>query len=214
VNSEGLTVAMLSDNEIWNDPRSMEPTIAAQAGLNEGEVPRFLLDTCANVEEAKIALHGAKQYYRGAPCHYIVGDRFGSSFVWEHSRSHNREYVTDGGGAPQIVTNHPLFKYKRPEAMPVDADPLGTYSRYRILRDRLTKSASTLSLDDVKRTNACVWIVDDPRAEPAKTPDRTLWHAVYDCTERSLDVDFYLGEDPTDAELGQRRSGYLKFRLE
>ena len=213
VNSEGLTVALLSDNEIWNDPRAMEPTSAAQAGLNEGEVPRFLLDMCANVDEAKVALHGAKQYYRGAPCHYIVGDRSGRSFVWEHSRSHNREYVTDGGGVPQLLTNHPLFRYDSADKMPADRDPLGTYSRYRTLRAEIARSSGRLSIDDVKRVNSCVSIVDAPGTPKPKSPERTLWHAVYDCAERTLEVDFYLGEDPGSPDRQQRRSGYLRFEL-
>jgi Acyl-coenzyme A:6-aminopenicillanic acid acyl-transferase len=212
VNSEGLCVALLADQEIWNDPRAMEPTIVAQAGLNEGEVGRFLLDTCATAEEAKIALMTAKQYYRGAPCHFIVGDRSGRSFVWDYSRSRNREHVTDGEGRPQVLTNHPLFRYRGAEDLPAQEDPLGTYNRYRILCDEIAKASGKLSLDDVKRANACVLIIDERGAPKAKNPDRTIWHSVYDCHEKTLEVDFYLGEDPS-APKGQRRSGYLRFSL-
>ena len=64
----------------------------------------------------------------------------------------------------------------------------------------------------MKRANACVLIIDEPGAPKAKNPDRTIWHSVYDCHEKTLEVDFYLGEDPS-APKGQRRSGYLRFSL-
>ena len=53
-----------------------------------------------------------------------------------------------------------------------------------------------------------------PRA-PRRTPGvatRTLWHGLYDCVERSLDVSFYLGENPTGGAV--RRSRYLHFQLD
>lgn len=49
-------------------------------------------------------------------------------------------------------------------------------------------------------------------AGPGPLPTRTLWHAVYDCHDKSLDIDFYLGESGASEE--ERRSGYLHFQLE
>jgi hypothetical protein len=43
-------------------------------------------------------------------------------------------------------------------------------------------------------------------------PTRTLWHAIYDCHDKSLGIDFYLGEK--DANGNEKRSGYLHFQLE
>ena len=46
---------------------------------------------CATVEEAKDALLAAKHYYFFTPCHFVVADRSGASFVWEHSPRRNLE---------------------------------------------------------------------------------------------------------------------------
>ena len=47
-------------------------------------------------------------------------------------------------------------------------------------------------------------------------PARTLWHALYYPDDASLEVDFYLGDepDPNDSQrVLTRRSGYLSFAL-
>ncbi len=56
-----------------------------RVGLAEQQVVRYLLDTCASAEEAKEALLLAKHYYFFTPCHFMVADRSGAAFVWEHS---------------------------------------------------------------------------------------------------------------------------------
>jgi hypothetical protein len=211
VNAKGLTVAILADDAARD---KAEPTMTMQAGLSEIEVSRFLLDTCATVDEAKSALMSVKQYYSFLPCHYIIGDRGGHSFVWEYSSAHNREYVTDGGGRPQAVTNHLLCKYGNLEAMPKEPNPAGTFNRLRRLYEEIERAGGKHSLETIKKTNASVAV--DPQSSPARPgrgAARTLWHAVYDCQDVSLQVDFYLGEDPT-APTRQKRSGYLRFKLD
>ena len=74
INEAGLTVALLADNET-PEP---EPTGTPQVGLSEQQVVRYLLDTCATVDEAKDALLLAKHYYFFTPCHFVVADRSGA----------------------------------------------------------------------------------------------------------------------------------------
>ena len=74
INEAGLTVALLADNET-PDP---EPTGGPQVGLAEQQVVRYLLDTCATVDEAQQALLLAKHYYFFTPCHFVVADRTGA----------------------------------------------------------------------------------------------------------------------------------------
>jgi len=210
INSKGLTVALLAD-DVSAD--LAEPSPTAQAGLAEVEIPRFLLDTCATVDDAKSALMSAKQYYSFIPCHYIIGDRSGKSFIWEYSGAHNREYVTDGGGKPQIITNHPVHKYAKLEDMPKDDSPGSSYLRMRRLHEEISKAAGKASVDTMKNTNLCVAVPATPRPGNSRPPGRTLWHALYDCTDNSMSVDFYLGDDP-NAPRGQKRSGYLSFKLD
>ena len=91
INSEGLTVALLGDDETV-EKYSREPAGLDAAGLGELQMPRLLLDTCATAEEAKEALLMTKKSYSFNPVHYLVADRHGKGFVWEYSQHRNREY--------------------------------------------------------------------------------------------------------------------------
>ncbi|MBI1853760.1 MAG: hypothetical protein HYR85_25775 [Planctomycetes bacterium] len=211
INSKGLTVALLADDESASRHLTDPNPSGSAVGLGEVQICRFLLDTCASIDEAKAALLSTKQYYSFTLCHFIVGDSSGHSFVWEHSPSFNREYIVDGGGKPQIVTNHPLHRYASPQQMPhEDALPWSSYTRYRALESRIAAATTgKLTIDAMKGANRCV-SASIP-APPGSKPDRTLWHALYDATDRSLSIDFYLGEGANGKE--PRRSAYLSFRL-
>jgi hypothetical protein len=74
------------------------------AGVHELQTMRFLLDTCATAAEAKEALLTVKQYYFLVPCHYIVADRDGNSFIYENSTGRNVQHVIEGEGRPQVAT--------------------------------------------------------------------------------------------------------------
>jgi len=208
INSAGLTVAILAVDE---GPQAPDPAAAPQAGLNEIEVPRFLLDTCATVDEAKSALMAARQYYGFIPSHYIIGDRSGRSFIWEYSAGHNREYVTDGVGQPQIITNHPIYKYKSIDELPKQEPGGGSFYRFRRMNEEIAKVSGKHSLENIKQTNFCVRATE-PGLPGGRKPNRTLWHSIYDARDLTLQLDFYLGEGPS-ADAAPRRSGYLAFKL-
>lgn len=209
INSEGLTVALLADDESSQKGQT-EPSWNDQAGFNEIQITRFLLDTCACVEDAKQALLMAKQYYSFVLCHYIIADRHGKSFVWEYSHAHNKENIVDGAGKPQVVTNHPVHRYKSLEELPEESFPGSSYVRYRKLMDA-TKEGKKFGKDEIIATN-CSVAANQPAPTNGRSPGRTLWHAVYDTTDRSVEIDFYLAEDPS-ASNGQKRSGYQKYKL-
>jgi penicillin V acylase-like amidase (Ntn superfamily) len=113
LNSAGLVVSIMADEEalaalgpnVERHPGSVQAT-----GLHELQVMRWLLDTCATAEEAKEALLTAKQYYFLVPCHYIVADRAGRSFIYENSTGRNVQHVIDGVGTPQVATNFQVHK--------------------------------------------------------------------------------------------------------
>jgi hypothetical protein len=95
--------------------------------------------------------------------------------------------------------------------MPTPDAPLNTYYRYRRLGKEIEKVTGKHTIENIKQTNRCVSVTLPP--DPGFKPSRTLWHAIYDCTDLTLEADFYLGEGAApDAE--PRRSGYLSFRLE
>jgi hypothetical protein len=134
--------------------------------------------------------------------------------VWEYSHAHNKEYIIDGDG-PQVITNHPLHRYRSVAELPTDA-PINTYDRYRTLLGRIQEQNGRYSTAFIKATNACV-AARSPATNPAVAPSRTLWHGLYDIDARSLEIDFYLG-DVLDAEqpgeVRIKRSGYRVFQLD
>jgi hypothetical protein len=197
VNSEGLVVALLAIDE----PVGGDPTLAPAVGLNEIQLLRFVLETCATTAEAREALLAAKYSYMFLPCHFLVADAGGNSFVFE--RTANADHLVEGGGAVQVVTNHLLHGYPSLDDLPAEDGPSATYARAR----RLTAAVagrSGLSSEDIKDAHACV------HREDRASPSRTLWHGLYDAVDRSLEVSFYLGDDPAG---GARRSPYQRFGI-
>ena len=199
VNSEGLVVALLADDESTD----ADATLAPAVGLNEIQLLRFLLETCATTGEARGALLSAKQHWMFLPCHYLVADASGDSFVWE--RTANREHLIEGRGDVQVVTNHLLHDRPSLDDLPAEDGPSATYARARRLSAAVGARSGPLSTEQIKAAHACV------HREDPDSPSRTLWHGIYDASDRSLEVSFYLGDDPAG---GVRRSPYLRFRLD
>jgi predicted choloylglycine hydrolase len=207
VNEAGLTVALLADNET-PDP---EPTGQPCVGLSEQQVVRYLLDNCATVAEAKQALLVAKHYYFFTPCHFVVADRSGEAFVWEHSPRRNREVIvpaTARGDGRLVCTNHLLHRWPDPTQLPADDGSIGTaaftYRRWRTL-DEATTNSCIVDNDDIREQFRAVSFVA-PIAEA-----RTFWHALYDVDEASAELTFHVRDvdgvstysDPIHIGLGQ-----------
>lgn len=188
-NEAGLAVALLADNETPD----AEPTGAPAVGLAEHQVVRYLLDSCATVDEAKQALLLAKHYYFFTPCHFVVADRSGRSFVWEHSPRRNQESIVDGvASSPLVCTNHLLHRWPDTSRLPLDDGPIGTAARtYRRWRTLTTMNAGgpVVDADDIRSQFAAV------RFEAPIQEARTFWHAIYDVEDATAEVSFYLHDD-------------------
>ncbi len=207
INETGLTVALFADDESTN----LRPTNKLQAGLHELQVPRFLLDTCSTVVEAVDALYSAKQYDNMVVCHYLIADAHGDAFVWERD-THNAEHVVWAGGAPMCVTNHLLHRHDGADALPEHdrSSAAGeipfrhnTYERARTLDRRA--AGPPLSRDDLREAMNAV------RVDGGAPVARTLWCTLYDLEERSLTVEFYLGDE---ADGSPRRSSPATYAVE
>jgi predicted choloylglycine hydrolase len=211
INSEGLVVALNADAESGRTV-PMQPTFGNAVGVNEIQLARLLLDTCASVEEAQQMLLKTKQYYMFAPCHYLIADRYGNSFVWEYSPVHNTEYIIEGKGQAQILTNHLLCKYSSAADLPIEEFGASSYTRYRTLLSAIGQTPQPHSLEQIKANNRAVFITDRSYPHPQQVPDRTIWHSIYDCSDRSMEVCFYMNDDPAQGE--PVYSKYLRFQLE
>lgn len=227
INSAGLVVSILADEEalaVLGPRLEMHIGPTRVTGVHELQMMRWLLDTCATVEEAKEVLLLAKQYYWLVPCHYIVADRSGRSFIYENSTGRNVQHIIDGNGKPQVISNFQVHQHPDSGEMPPGGLTLenNAFWRYATLSQRLAAQRTRFSTDDMKTTNACVNI-QKLRAEvsaagggsiAANVRSRTLWHALYDQYANSVEYSFYLRDETTpEGSPSERRSEYLKFGL-
>ncbi len=190
INSEGLVVSILAESESGNSV-GHEPS--NEAGVHELMGMRYLLDNCKNVEEAKEAMLTLKHYYSFIPCHYIVGDRSGKSFIFEFSPTRNRSYIIDGEG-PQCVTNHLVYRHQQVEEFP-KTGLNWSMTRYKML-DESIKANKKFTLEEIADINESVAIPPNAPGNPQAAPGRTLWYAQYDLDNLTLAVKFYVGEKP------------------
>jgi predicted choloylglycine hydrolase len=190
INSEGLVVSILAEEESGQKV-GQEPS--DEVGMHELMSMRYLLDNCKNAEEAKEALLSLKHYYSFIPCHYIIGDRSGKSFIFEFSPTRNRNYIIDGDG-PQCVTNHLVFLHQKVEEFP-ETGLNWSMRRYKMLDESL-KAKGKFTLEEIAAINTRVAIPPNAPGNPERAPGRTLWYARYDLDNLTLTVKFYLGERP------------------
>jgi hypothetical protein len=215
MNSEGLTVALLADDELYSKYR-MEPTGDTGVGLGCLQMQRYLLDNCANVEEAKIVLLITKQHYELISVHYLIADRHGKSFVWEYSQAHNREYIIENEGKPLITTNFSLHRYLEGNAPPSIAKAKSVCPRYCTLTQKLAANSDKVTPEFIKQTHKLVDATQPAVAGSSRPPNRTLWHALYFPEKRKMQISFYLKDEPDPNQSGKTRivrSNYLDFEL-
>ncbi|MGN9782975.1 C45 family autoproteolytic acyltransferase/hydrolase [Nonomuraea sp. ZG12] len=184
VNEAGLAVMLLiADVTDAAPPEQFAP----QVGLSSVQAPRFLVDTCETVEQAKQALLGAKHYDHGMGLHYLVADAHGGAFVWERGKD-GSEHIIENPGEPLAVTNHLLHRNPDPANLPEDTPAtFGTFGRLCALHE--CAKAATMSPAELRESLLRVATGADP-AEPW----RTTWSTVFDTHERTLATRFYLGD--------------------
>src|SRR5262245_3392045 len=214
INSEGLTVSLMADDELMSK-HGFEPAMDTGVGLGVLQVLRLLLDTCATAEEAKEALLMTKQVYEFIPVHYLIADRHGKAFVWEYSQAHNKEYIIENPGQPLVATNFSLHKYLKDGKPPSSEKAKSVCPRYCLLSDCIAAEKEKLTVDLIKQTHRKVDANFTPKGTD-RAPTRTLWHALYFPEQRSLQVSFYLRDEPDPDQEGKLRtvrSDYLGFEL-
>jgi predicted choloylglycine hydrolase len=215
MNSEGLTVALLADDELHQRYR-MEPTDGPAVGLGVLQMLRYLLDNCATVEEAKEALLMTKQYYEQLSVHYLIADRHGKAFIWEYSQAHNGEYIVENDGKPLVTTNFSLHTRLNGKAPPTMEQAKNVCPRYCAICARLAETPGKVSPGWIKETQHLVDATPAARPSSKRALGRTLWHVLYFPEQRKLQVSFYLHDEP-DSAGGEKprivRSDYLEFSL-
>lgn len=212
INSEGLTVTMLAD-DAFEPKYPNDPAEEGGVGLDECQVLRMLLDTCADVEEAKEALLMMKQYYSFIPNHYLIADRRGNSFIWEYSHAHNREYIVENPGKPLISTNFRIHQHMDGKFPPSAKQAKSVCNRYCTLSESIAAAQGKLTLDFIKKTHKVADMTMSSLFFGLRPPVRTMWHALYFPEQRKVQVSFYLGES-REANQRVRRSEYVEVLLD
>ncbi|MFX1253849.1 MAG: C45 family autoproteolytic acyltransferase/hydrolase [Promethearchaeota archaeon] len=226
INSEGLVVCVNGDEIAMKQQGKFKPNPQG-IGFHELQAMRFLLDTCATVKEAKKALLANKHYYSFLPCHYLIADRDGNSFVFEFSHERNSEHIIEDSNKPQVMTNHPLYLYPSVNEFPEKASLLeagtSSFTRYEKITEMLSHTTTPYSVKSLKEicksvsvSKVASWIPDNYRQQLLSAPgfSRTLWHCIYNSTTRSLEIKFYLNDKIINGDLNEYFSDYFQFGLE
>jgi hypothetical protein len=219
INSADLAVALMADETAMGTLHEPHMGHAGKVGINELQIVRLLLDSCATTAEAKHLLLNVKHFYAFVPCHYIIADASGDSFVFQFSHGRNHERILEGGGEAQVCSNHATIQSPNGEIPPLT---LATNSewRYAMLQTRV-KRQERFTPTEIRANSAAVSIsrltellLADPsfRTIAANVDSRTLWYTLYDLTAGQVEVDFYLSSALTESgEYVERRSKVFSF---
>jgi predicted choloylglycine hydrolase len=199
MNERGVTVSLLVDNDIASatvkDPDRV-------SGLSTLQLMRAVLDTAADVDEAKLVILNNTVSMVAVPLHALVADRTGRSFVAEMSDTDSRWRFTENAGKPQILTNHAVYKYPDTGTFPAvpAEDEYDSFNRYRRLDAFVSTHNGTFSVQDASDVMSLVYAHTDLGIEGGSRPlpMRTVWTSVFDLEDQSVLVSFYIKDGTTD----------------
>lgn len=113
INAPGLAVSAVASTDAIRDSGAKEPRAPGiralrASGLHELQLMRFVLDTCATVDDAQAALLGARDFAMVRPARYLIADRDGRSFVYEASATRHAQHIIDGAAESQLISSGTL----------------------------------------------------------------------------------------------------------
>lgn len=197
MNSEGLTVSMLVDGDSPSTPRLTD--LIQSCGLDGLQIVRLLLDTCATVEEAKIALLQNRYIATFKGLHFQVGEKSGISTICEIDPKTFLWRFTDNNNQVQIMTNHAQHLHPDIEKFPPSEHPYSSFNRYKKLHEFITGHQGKFSDSDALMATSLVY---GDRNFPGDLPMRTLWTELYDQVNKTLQIRFYLRDGEKDSKTG------------
>ncbi len=197
INERGLVVSMLVDQECPSTTHQ-EDLIDA-CGLDGLQIVRLILDTCATVDEAKIALLQNKYVAAFKGLHFQICDPSGRATICEIDAKTFLWRFTDSNNMVQIMTNHAQYLHPDAQSFPASPHPYSSFNRYKKLQDFITHHGGTFTTDDALEAMGLVY---GDRIDQRNLPMRTLWTELYDMTTKTLTVRFYLKDGPTNNKTG------------
>lgn len=200
INEYGLTVYGLVDQGVPQN--TIRPAGGRDIGLNQFQIMRLVLETCRNCNEAKTVFLSNRIFNIIKGMHYLVGDAQGNSFIFEINQQDGQAYVEDGIGKPQILTNNTIWNMPPVDQFPLAfTDPYNSLNRYRIITQALNSQTGKYSESFMIATSESVF-PKKPSGDlngPAITL-RPLWNVLYDMTDLTMKVRFWLKDSGTDSD--------------
>ena len=205
VNEAGLGIALMATVEALRGggPR---PTFRNEVGLNEIQLVRYLLEQAATAAEARHLLERVPQYAQFVPCHYLVADETGDCFLWSQAAGSVR--IDADRERPFCATNH--IDGHHIADIPEREESVSRLETLRAaVKQQAGRAVDERGVEEVAHSVAATHAAGEGQYVAA-SPARTLWHAYYDLSARSVRLDFYLG----DSAAGEiRRSDPVEIAL-
>lgn len=186
INSEGLTVIHLADNDTKFHHENLA-TGGTAKGFNEFLPVQFLLDTCSTAKEAEEALRRTEHYHVAFATHLLVADKEGDSFVFEYSPDGTNKVIIQGSKtAPEKITNFQLNRLSD-EIMANELKSRSSengFDRYLVLQKQIDQVKFPITKSVVREINSSVYVHEDSE----NVLDRTIFHSIYDMTLRTVQI--------------------------
>jgi predicted choloylglycine hydrolase len=186
INSEGLTVIHLADNDTKFHHENLATRETAK-GFNEFLPVQFLLDTCSTAKEAKEALQRTEHYHVAFATHLLVADKEGNSFVFEYSPDGtNKIFIQGSKAVPQKITNFQLNRLsdeKMANELKSRSSENG-FDRYLTLQKQIDQVKFPITERAAKEINTSVYVY----ADTENVLDRTIFHSIYDMTLKTVQI--------------------------
>lgn len=151
INSQGLAIEMLADD---NANAVMMPVSGARSsGISDILAARMILDTCKNIEEAKITFLNNRIYFPLHGFHFLIYDRYGNSTIAEFFAMDDSVHFTDAFNSIQVMTNHPVAMYPTVDSFPeqdANTSYYSTFLRYETLTNITTNHKGKFTLQDMR----------------------------------------------------------------
>jgi len=203
MNSKGLTIHSLVDSSYRS---TVNFDVAHAQGISNIQIARLVLDTCATVAEAKQAFLNNKLFMFMDTTHFLVTDRSGRSCVVEYDGELSTRFVDNKDGI-QIIANRSLYNYPSVESFPATDpnDHYNSFNRHRRLDKFVKEHPGKFSPEEMKTALSMVYGYGTDKTEVAgateqmaEFPIRTVWSTLFDNTDRSVTVKFYLKDGTVD----------------
>ncbi len=214
-NSQGLAIELLADE---SPHVVITPFGGVRAsGISDLLAARMILDTCKDVEEAKMALLNNRIYFPFIGIHFLIYDKHGNSTIAEFLAKDDSVHFTDASDSVRVMTNHPVCLYPTADTYPEPDPNAGYYDSFKrfetlteITSSHKGKFAAQDMIDALRSVYAEVFY-GSLRSDKVKIPERTVMNSILDLTSGTISARFYLRDGPTDPMLGGPSNVFSQF---